>query len=360
MSTDKTLAQVSKKDKPWKQHRINSMLVENVYSESKRHYSKAQRMRECSNTLMFSEIEDEETGKKRLKLKRAHFCRVRLCPICQWRRGLALQARFMKALPEFQEEHPDMRYIYVVLTVRNPELSDLRVTIQEMNKAWARMRHRKAFKFVQGWVKTLEITKSKDGTAHPHINLLLAVKEHYFTSRDYLNKDQWIKLWRDCARLDYDPSVFVRRARKKKAKPGEALDTLAAVSDAAREVFKYAVKEQDLVEDPDWLLGLTEEVHRLRFFAAGGLFKDLMGVDEEGEGDGPSEKEMIYLGEDEDHPDTEVEAKAEFRQIFSWMQGSRDQWNYWFRQRVKALPLKLPLDTNPERPGESPGEAPPG
>lgn len=327
MFDGKTLTQVSKKDKPWSKHRLSSMSVQDIYDTSgiRRFTRYAERMSECAGSLVFGELKD----KKGLKLVSTHFCRVRTCPVCAWRRTLALLARFYQAFPKFAEENPDMRFIYCVLTVRNPEIYNLRSTLSDMTKAWAKMRKRKVFQFVKGWIRTTEITKGKDGNPHPHFNLLIAVDKSYFHSRHYMNKMQWVQLWQDCAKLDYEPSVYVTKVRKRKGKEEDG--SAAGALDAAREVFKYSVKEADLVDDPKFLLGLTREIAGLRFFAAGGIFKDLLKVDEDGNGGEVTEDEM--LGKDEENH----EKATEWRVRFSWAQGKKDRWDYWFRERFEAV-----------------------
>ncbi|MBE3060804.1 protein rep, partial [Klebsiella pneumoniae] len=41
----------------------------------------------------------KETGETRLRLREAHFCRVRHCPVCQWGRSLMWPARFYPSPP---------------------------------------------------------------------------------------------------------------------------------------------------------------------------------------------------------------------------------------------------------------------
>lgn len=326
-----TLSENSEKDKPWAKHRVNSLSVENHYNFSGIYKFKryAERMNQCASFLEFGE---DAIDNKKIKLVKAHFCRVRMCPVCSWRRTLALLARFYQSFPSFAESNPDLAYIYVVLTVKNPEMSELRSTISDMSKAWARLRHRKAFRFVKGWIKTVEVTKGQDGNPHPHINLLLAVPKHYFSSRDYIKKESWVALWRSVMRLDYDPSVFVQKVRKRKNKDFLKNDMEQSASDvmyAAREVFKYSVKEADYVDDIDFLFGLTREISGLRFFAAGGCFKDILKVNEDGKGDITEEEMMIADNEDK-------EPITEWRQLYLFGKNNKE-WNYWLKKRYKTV-----------------------
>ena len=47
----------------------------------------------------------KETGETRLRLREAHFCRIRHCPVCQWRRSLMWQARFYQSLPRIVADY---------------------------------------------------------------------------------------------------------------------------------------------------------------------------------------------------------------------------------------------------------------
>ena len=38
------------------------------------------------------------------------------------------------------------------------------------------------------------------------------------------------------------------------------------------EVLKYATKAKDLTDNPEFLYGITQQTHKLRFIASGGMF----------------------------------------------------------------------------------------
>ncbi|MFO5759780.1 protein rep, partial [Klebsiella pneumoniae] len=77
------------------------------------------RMASCGGLLRFGWSTLKETGETRLRLREAHFCRVRHCPVCQWRRSLMWQARFYQSLPRIVADYPDSRWMFLTLTVRN-------------------------------------------------------------------------------------------------------------------------------------------------------------------------------------------------------------------------------------------------
>ncbi|MGZ7278142.1 protein rep, partial [Streptococcus pyogenes] len=71
-----------------------------------------------------------------MRLRSAEFCRVRHCPVCQWRRSLMWQARFYQALPRIVADYPDSRWMFLTLTVRNCDIADLAETLTAMNAAF--------------------------------------------------------------------------------------------------------------------------------------------------------------------------------------------------------------------------------
>ncbi|MCG9116997.1 protein rep [Laribacter hongkongensis] len=273
------LTDFSPKDAPWDTHRAQAQDVGGIYAASDEFERYAARIGLCSGVLRFGWIPDTETGELALKLREARFCRVRHCPVCQWRRSLMWQARFLQSLPDLMTGHPSARWIFLTLTVRNCQISELADTLKAMNDAWNRLRLRKEFAPVLGWIRATEVTRGRDGSAHPHFHALLMVPPSMFTTH-YVKQSRWIELWRDCARLDYLPVVNVKTV---KAKPGNAPET--ALRAAVAETLKYSVKPDDMTADADWFLEMTRQVHKKRFIASGGALKDVLRVDDEADKD---------------------------------------------------------------------------
>jgi hypothetical protein len=199
------------------------------------------------------------------------------------------QARFLKALPGIEAAHPKARWLFLTLTVRNVPVTELRQSLQEMNLAWRRLVKRKEFGAVLGWIRTTEVTRGRDGSAHPHFHVLLMVRPSYFSSKYYVTHERWVELWQECARLDYRPSVRVQRV---KPKPGSS-GTESPLRWAVAETLKYSVKPEDML-DRDWLLELTRQVFKLRFVASGGVLKDMLREAEE------TERDLLLADDGED------------------------------------------------------------
>lgn len=283
------LSDYSPKDAPWDVHRGQSDDVGGIYATAAEFERYAARMAECGGVLRFGWVTAPATGETALKLREAHFCRVRNCPVCQWRRSLMWQARFYQSLPVIAQENPKARWIFLTLTVRNCSISELGDTLTAMNAAWQRLIKRREFQPVLGWVRTTEVTRGADGSAHPHFHALMMVPPSMLSGTNYVKQGRWVELWRDCMRLDYEPVVDVRavkeRAPEASQTPSQARG--ASLQRAVAETLKYSVKPSDMTDDPEWFLELTRQTHKRRFVATGGALKDVLRVDDE------SNEEMV-------------------------------------------------------------------
>jgi len=189
------------------------------------------------------------------------------------------RARFFKALPEIQAKYPTGRWIFVTLTVKNCELSDLRATLNWMNKAWQRLTQRKEFPAL-GFVKSVEVTRGVNGTAHPHFHCLIFVPAGYF-KRGYISHAKWQELWQSCLKTDYPPILDVRVVKSKTATSNNPSDSSnQAMAEAVCETLKYAVKPSDLLADPGWLGELTKQLQKTRAISIGGCLKEFFSEDD--------------------------------------------------------------------------------
>lgn len=269
------LTDVSPNDKPWDIHKANSVRVSDLYSKIE-YGGYSTRTKLCAQHLGFAFRKDDQ-GKSLLKLFSARFCRVRNCPICQWRRMLMWRARFFQVIPKLLENYPTHRFVFLTLTVQNCQLEDLRETLNWMNKSWGRMVKRKAFPAV-GFVRSTEVTRGKDGLAHPHFHVILMVKSSYFGGYGYLSQEKWTELWKSSLRINYIPVVNVKAVRARKG-----VD-ITSISDSIFvglcETLKYSVKESDLLFDEHWLKGLTQQLYKTRSVSVGGIFKQYLSEEE--------------------------------------------------------------------------------
>jgi plasmid rolling circle replication initiator protein Rep len=281
------LESLSEKDKPWDKHRKNADIVSNYYRQGGMD-SHAERVSLCSQLLEFNMLLDKKVGQQKLKLASAKFCRVRHCPICQWRRSLRWKAKAYENLPKVVADYPNGRWIFLTLTMKNCQLTDLRETLHHLNQSFRRLTQLKAFPGI-GWVKSVEITRGRDGSAHPHLHCLIMLKDSYY-KEDYLSKSDLIALWKQCLRVDYCPVLDVKAVQAESSPVG-----------LIAEILKYQCKESDLIADCDWFLEYVKQVHGTRAVGVGGVLRDyfreleeepedLIGHDEESTEDtqGPS------------------------------------------------------------------------
>jgi plasmid rolling circle replication initiator protein Rep len=230
--------------KTWDKHRANADRISYYYATAKEEAFNqyAWRVRMCSELLEFRLVPENSEGILKLKLSDARFCRVRHCPVCQWRRSLMWKAKAYKILPQVITDYPKYRWLFVTLTVKNCQIEELRETLAGMNKAFKRLTELKAWP-AKGWVKSIEVTKGRDGvSAHPHLHILAMVQPSYF-SHGYLSQAKWVALWQKCLRIDYQPVIHISAIAKHH-------DPTLLIP----EILKYQVKESDLVADQKWFL----------------------------------------------------------------------------------------------------------
>lgn len=269
------LTQVSPNDKPWDTHKSTAEKVSQFYQQiGYKRYS--ERITGCAKWLEFA-LKAREKGEFNLKLFSTWFCRVRHCPVCQWRRSLMWRARFFKALPKLVNDYPTARFLFLTLTVRNCPVEELRETLGWMNQGWKRMIERKVWPAL-GFVRSTEVTRNtNDCTAHPHFHCLLMVPSSYFVGRVYLSQEKWTDLWQSCLRIEYSPRVDVRAV---KPKPGVEGTADKALFISICETLKYTVKEQDLVANAEWLGELTRQLFKMKLIATGGVLKEYISEEE--------------------------------------------------------------------------------
>lgn len=294
------------KERPWRKHKKENMTVEKCYtalaergSDADYWSKKAERLQSCGSHLTFNVYNNEEG--KTMKVKHAESCRVRLCPLCSWRRSIKIHTHMRKILEHMQEENK-YQYILVTLTVPNVPADKLNSKLDDLMTAWNRMQTYKRYKTaVKGWYRGLEITHNVNplsasyDTYHPHFHCIMAVSKSYFDSRDYIKQAEWLDMWRKATRDNSITSVDVRKVKPKKG--ADPTDIIGAVC----EVTKYTVKNEDYILPKDWNMTLSsvevldKALANRRLVAFGGVMKEWhkkLNLDDEVDGD------LIEDGED--------------------------------------------------------------
>lgn len=295
----------------------DGLLADAVYAaDLDRWESKLDRVRHCGTMLMFSRYKLPD-GSTYDKLDGANFCRVMLCPLCQWRRARKLYGEMLQVWRMTYEQYrliefdgsrnrvrPRLRAVLLTLTVPNVPGDMLRETVQRMSAAWNRLNQSKGYKewqVVKGYYRCLEVTyNSVADTYHPHYHVLLLVDEDYFRA-DYVSQQRWLEIWRQCYRDNTIVAVDVRALRGNT--PQQLLKSL-------NECCKYTVKPSDflrgsMVQRMRVVETLDKALDGVRRASYGGWLKDARqvlkldkldyGVDSVPLPDGATKVDLVWL-----------------------------------------------------------------
>ena len=275
--TGEILEDVSRtgRKRPWKEHKMGSMQLAELFRAAEKYghslpETRLRDLEECADVLWF--LQDAE-GKRRLKS--ANFCRVRVCPMCNWRRSLKLFSQ-VSAITDAILAEKKARFIFVTLTVQNVRGDVLRETIDELNRAFKYIvdKHqtfapaKKLKENLLGYMKAEEITYNADrDDFHPHIHAILEVRPSYFRGDGYIKQKDWTAMWRAALGVDFDPLVDVRNIKGGTAK-------------AVAEVAKYPVKMDNILKIADKdkaakaLTQLYSAIFKRRLVTFGGDFRE--------------------------------------------------------------------------------------
>lgn len=186
-------------------------------------YLKSLHLRECATQIGISNVAGIA------HIVKADFCRERICNICAWRR----QAKFVSQTRPVLNilSNRGYRFIFVTLTMQNMPFEELNkaldLIMQAFHKFVMRRQVKRAFR---GVIRSVELTyNEKKDTFHPHIHMLVAVEENYFSNTDlYISQELLSELWRDSLGVDYIPIVHI--------------ETIDDTEKAQLETLKYSLK----------------------------------------------------------------------------------------------------------------------
>lgn len=311
------------KERDWRGKKMRNELLANAYHEID--VKKESRLRECGKVLTYRVYED---GTKQLDSMTS--CRVRLCPICTWRRSLKIYSQTREIVDEIARRY-GFRWVMLTLTVKSVESSQLSAALDLLMDGWNRLIRLKAVQGIcKGWYRSLEIVhdcapfitpEMWDGCPekhiksrktwykshgysvgdpnptynlyHPHIHALICVVPSYFSGRSYIKQADWAEMWGKALRVDYVPRVDIRSVKGA---------TMEEISSAVCEVAKYAAKDSDYIIPDDWDLTvetvrtLDSAIDGRRLVAYGGimrLIKRELGQDDAEDGS------LVHVGDEE-------------------------------------------------------------
>lgn len=265
------------KKRKWDLHKQNNLKLVELYKQAIKinpnviSPKRLQDLADCASQLEY--LQDAEGNKK---LYKTYFCRVRLCPMCQWRRSLKLFSQVSKITDYInQQNNNQVRYLFITLTQKNCSGSELVQEINKINKSFSLLvdktkRVQPATKFKKmllGYIKSTEVTYNpKTKTYHPHLHCIFAVQEEYFNKVNYINKNTWRSIWADLLKIDYLPQINVQAIKP------------ARQQKAVAELAKYPAKVSSILNLPQAqavqvVIDLTTLCYKRRFVAFGGIFK---------------------------------------------------------------------------------------
>lgn len=295
------------KERPWKLHKQENLQLVKIYKTAREKNinlitgSRLFDLEHCADTLLFAENAE---GKK--KLKSANFCRLRLCPMCQWRRSLKMFGQVQTITDKILERDKSTRFLFVTFTVKNVDAENLETCINILNNKFLYLVSRNktfapAKKLKQnllGYLKAVEVTyNTKDKTYHPHLHVIFAVKSTFFKNKqNYMTKKEWIELWQKALGVDYKPQTDIRAIKTNTGK-------------AIAEVAKYPVKTAPILSLPDdeaveVLKTLTLSLNKKRFVSYGGIFKIVK-----------QELKLADIETDKDLVNTDIEQQERFNAV---------------------------------------------
>lgn len=266
------------KKRKWDLHKQNNLKLVELYKQAIKinpsviSPKRLQDLADCASQLEY--LQDAEGNKK---LYKTYFCRVRLCPMCQWRRSLKLFSQVSKITDYINNQNNQVRYLFITLTQKNCSGSELVQEINKINKSFSLLvdktkRVQPATKFKKmllGYIKSTEVTYNpKTKTYHPHLHCIFAVQGEYFNKANYINKNSWRAIWADLLKVDYLPQIDVQAIKP------------ARQQKAVAELAKYPAKVSSILNLPQTqavqvVMDLTTLCYKRRFVAFGGIFKKI-------------------------------------------------------------------------------------
>lgn len=256
------------KVRPWAIHKANAQIIAEAYASVD--LEKAERMFSCADYLVYHK---KEGGG--MKLHDARFCRVRLCPICQWRRSLKTYAQMAKVLEVARSE--GYEFLMLTLTIQNVYGDSLSEALDDIMLAFNRLSKYKEFKqAVKGWYRGCEVTHNLNpdsewfDTYHPHFHIILAVRKSYFKGRYYIKQEKYFDMWEKAL-----------QGKHKVNRENQRINKCYGGYKSIAEACKYTTKASDIICTDNWqmtvdtLAILDTALNKRRFIGLGGVLKEI-------------------------------------------------------------------------------------
>lgn len=221
----------------------------------------------CGTYISF--FADESLKKK--KVNKSNFCKNRFCPLCSWRKARKDGLKISILLKYIQEEL-GYEFIFLTLTAPNVAGSDLSDEIKRYNKSFKNLMQLKEIKKItKGYVRKLEVTYNKErDDYHPHFHVMIAVNKSYFKSRDYIKRNKWLELWKECMNDSSITQVDVKKMN-------------TSDSNAIAEIAKYGAKDADYLISQEVFDIFYRSLKGKQLLTYSGAFKDALKLFNQGE-----------------------------------------------------------------------------
>lgn len=328
----------SGRERPWRPKKINNMLLQQYYKdiaqlhideldapeEFEYWYKRSERLKKCSSHLIYNKYSD---GSKKLKSMKA--CKIRLCPVCTWRRSMKIHYQSRAIFEQLEKEHSgEYDVLMFTLTIPNCYGGQLSDQITLLLKSFDKLLHRCEFKRYNkktkkveetfwGWYRGLEVThdnneyitakmyynKKRHGyyvrhglkigdknpsydTYHPHLHVLFVAPKSYLlqrkVDRGYITPEMLLNMWREVTGIDRITQIHIDEIQpKENVSNSDDLElSKNGIVNAICETTKYTVKECDYIAPWNWVLSLRtimvldKALFRRRLVAWGGILKD--------------------------------------------------------------------------------------
>ena len=221
---------------------------------------KYERLEQCSTYLEFRR--EKVSGK--YKLINTNLCRVRLCPLCAYKRSLSVYHNTADIINYISTKYSRSKYLFLTLTIKNVPGSELSAAIDNLTRAWQNMSKQKRIKnVVLGTVRSIEITYNKSSnTYHPHLHILIHTTSDIYAGRNYISQAEFSDRWKSAAGIDYQPIIDIRRIKHNRGRE-------------IAEIAKYSVKpiEWDKCAE-SVIITLDDVLHKRHLLSLSGTMRE--------------------------------------------------------------------------------------
>lgn len=302
LNNAKKLNKKEKRNFNFLEYKLKSNHLEKIFIGLK-DYSHAEQIHHCSTYLEFL----FNQTKNNLKLKKINSCKYRLCFVCNWRKSLKIYSFMRQAYSEIEKNDKKARFLFLTLTNKNCSLEDLPSTVDEILKAFIKLRKRKELQFLKGLVRSLEITidremyitrkmynKKKDyylknnldvGDFNPnymmcnvHIHSILHTNHNDYTryGGNWLSQEKITELWQKCLGVDYKPIVDIRSFKhKKNAEKGHEFAEMSKYTVKTSDILKSINNMSEFENDKKVVYWLNAALKNRRLFDMSGSFREI-------------------------------------------------------------------------------------